>query len=183
MITHKGTQTIYTERLILRRFTVEDAQDMFDNWASDERVARFLTWPPHQSPDFTQQLLEGWCAAYENPGNYNWVIEKDGKAIGSVSVVLLNAKSEYADLGYCLGYAYWNQGIMSEAVKAVINFLFAEVGVNRIGISHAVQNPASGRVAQKCGLTYEGIRREYYKSKSGEFFDLAEYSILRREWG
>lgn len=67
MITHKGTQTIHTDRLILRKFTVDDAQAMFENWASDERVTRYLTWCPHESPEATKQLLELWCAAYENP--------------------------------------------------------------------------------------------------------------------
>lgn len=182
MMTHKGTQALYTERLILRRFHPEDAQDMFDNWANDERVTRFLTWTPHGSPELTKQLLSIWCAAYENPDNYNWVIEKDGNAIGSISVVRISEKSEIAELGYCLGHAYWNQGIMSEAAKAVIDYLFREVGFHRIAIGHAVKNPASGRVAQKCGLTYEGTKRESYKCASGEFLDIAEWAILRREW-
>lgn len=182
MLTHKGTQLILTERLTLRRFTLGDAQAMFDNWASDERVTRYLTWTPHRSLEFTNQLLENWCAAYENPGTYNWVIEYKGKAIGNISVVCISDKHEYADLGYCMGFDYWNQGIMTEAAKAVINYLFDEIGVNRVGISHAVKNPASGRVAQKCGLTYEGTKREYYKTETGEFLDISDYGILRREW-
>lgn len=182
MMTHKGTQTITTRRLTLRRFQPEDAQDMFENWANDERVTRFLTWTPHGSPELTKQLLSIWCAAYENPNNYNWVIEKDGKAIGSISMVRMDEESENAELGYCLGHAYWNQGIMAEAAKAVIDYLFREVGFHRIEIGHAVKNPASGRVAQRCGLTYEGTKREFYKCASGEFLDIAEYGILRREW-
>lgn len=71
MITHKGTQTIHTKRLILRKFTVDDAQTMFENWASDERVTRYLTWRSHGSPEATKQLLELWCAAYKNPNTYN----------------------------------------------------------------------------------------------------------------
>ena len=182
MLTHKGTQTIDTERLTLRRFKIEDAQAMFDNWASDERVTRYLTWIPHESPKFTKQLLEDWCAAYENPNCYHWAIEFEGEAIGGISVVQLSERSEYAELGYCVGYDYWNKGIMSKAAKAVIRYLFAEVGLHRIGISHAVQNPASGRVAQKCGMTYEGTKREFFQSSAGEFLDIAEYAILKSEW-
>ena len=81
-----------------------------------------------------------------------------------------------------MGYAYWNQGIMPEAAKAVIDYLFSEIGVNRVGISHAVKNPASGRVAQKCGLTFEGTKREYFKTSSGEFLDISYYGIIRSEW-
>lgn len=182
MITHKGTQTIHTERLILRKFTIDDAQTMFDNWAGDERVTRYLTWSPHESPEATRQLVEHWCAAYEKPNTYNWVIEYNGAPIGNISVVSLSERSEYSELGYCMGYAYWNKGLMSEAANAVIDYLFSEIGVHRVGISHAVNNPASGRVAQKCGLSFEGTKREFFKASTGEFFDISEYGILRSEW-
>lgn len=182
MITHKGTQTIHTDRLILRKFVTDDAMAMFENWANDERVTRYLTWSPHKSPEETKQLVELWCAAYENPNTYNWVIEYEGTAIGNISVVRFSDNSEYAELGYTMGYAYWNKGFMSEATKAVIDYLFAEIGVNRVAISHAVKNPASGRVAQKCGLTFEGTKRECFKNSTGEFLDLSDYGIIRSEW-
>ena len=86
-------------------------------------------------------------------------MEYEGMPIGNISVVRLSEKSEYAELGYCMGYAYWNKGLMPEAAKAVIDFLFSEVGGNHVGISHAVKNPASGKVAQKCGLTFAGTKR------------------------
>ena len=182
MLTHKGTQEIKTERLTLRRYTVEDARQMYDNWAKDPRVTRFLTWPPHASPELTAELLKEWVAAYIAPNNYNWVMEYEGQCIGSVSVVRCNDRNESAELGYCMGYGYWNKGLMTEAVKAVIAFLFDEVGFHRVVIRHAVQNPASGRVAQKCGLTYEGTEREVFKDREGVFLDIAGYSILREEW-
>ena len=71
---------------------------------------------------------------------------------------------------------------MTEAAGAVIDFLFREINVHRITITHATKNPASGKVAQYCGLTLEGVRREYFKSTFGEFLDIAVYSILRKEW-
>lgn len=182
MLTHKGTQTIHTERLILRKFTVDDVQAMFENWASDERVTRYLTWCPHKSPDETKEILERWCAAYENPDTYNWAMEYEGMPIGNISVVGLSEKSEWVELGYCMGFAYWNKGFMPEAAKAVIDYLFAEIGVNRVEICHDVKNPASGRVAQKCGLTFEGTKREYLKTSTGEFHDLSYYGIIRSEW-
>ena len=182
MLTHKGTQTICTKRLVLRRFAVEDAQAMYSNWASDSRVTRFLTWLPHTSAGATAQLLALWCKEYENAAYYNWVITMDGVPIGNISVVAMSEKNGHAELGYSLGHAYWGRGIMTEAAHAVIAFLFTEVGVNRVGISHAVGNPASGRVAQKCGLTLEGIRREYYKVGSGELLDLCLYGITRSAW-
>lgn len=86
------------------------------------------------------------------------------------------------EIGYCIGFDFWNKGIMAEALGAVIDFLFKEVGVNRIEIAHAVNNPASGKVAQKCGLTYEGTKRQFYKSADGKLQDIAFYSILKSEF-
>lgn len=181
-MTHIGTKTLKTERLILRKFTVDDYSDMFNNWANDENVTRFLTWQPHESLQATRQLLEGWCAAYENNNAYNWAMEFEGQVIGNISVVRISDKSEYAELGYCMSRKYWNKGLMTEAARAVIDFLFSEIGVHRVTIAHAVKNPASGKVAQKCGLTYEGTKRETFKSSRGEFLDIAYYGILRNEW-
>lgn len=182
MITHKGTQTIRTERLILRKFTVDDAPAMFEGWASDERVTRYLTWDPHGSPEETRQLLALWCAGYQSPAAYHWAMEYKGALIGDISVVQLDERSEHASLGYCIGHAYWGRGLMTEAAKAVIDYLFGEVGVNRVEISHAVKNPASGRVAQKCGLIFEGTKREFFKNSAGEFLDISFYGILKSEW-
>ena len=182
MLTHKGTQTLRTDRLILRRFTIDDAQEMFDNWANDERVTKFLTWQPHKNPEKTKELLKDWIKTYEDPTTYNWLIEFEGKAIGNISVVRLGERSEYADLGYCIGSGYWNKGLMTEAAKAVINYLFKEINFHRVSISHATLNPASGKVAQKCGLTYEGTARECFKNQKEEFLDIASYSVLQNEW-
>lgn len=71
---------------------------------------------------------------------------------------------------------------MPKAAKAVIDYLFTEVSINRVGMSHAVKNPASGKVAQKCGLTFEETKRKYFKTLTGEFLDISDYGIIRGEW-
>lgn len=182
MLTHKGTQELKTQRITLRKFTPEDAYDMYHNWAKDERVCKFLTWDPHQSVEATEQLLRIWCKDYENPEWYQWAIDLEGKVIGSISVVHVSNENDYVEIGYCIGFDYWGKGIMTESVKAVTDFLFAQVGVNRIEICHAVKNPASGKVAQKCGFELEGIHKEEFKSRFGEYLDIAHYAIVRKDY-
>lgn len=182
MLTHQGTQTIQTPRLTLRRFVPGDAQAMFERWANDEQVTRYLTWTPHETPEATKQLLTGWCEAYRQPETYNWAMEYEGEPIGNISVVRQSPRDETAELGYCMSRAFWNRGIMTEAAGAVIRWLLEQVGFHRIVICHAVKNPASGRVAQKCGMQLEGIHRHAAKSPSGEFLDIAQYAVLRDEW-
>lgn len=165
----KGTQRIETHRLILRPFTIEDAQDMFDNWASDPEVTRFLTWPAHTGVEVTRRVLTDWIGRYGDDGFMNWAIEwkENGSVIGNISVVKLNEDTEAADIGYCLSRAYWGRGIMPEALRAVMDYLFDTVGLNRVAACHDVKNPKSGRVMAKAGMKQEGILRGGGRNNQG----------------
>ena len=180
MLTHKGTQTIETPRLILRRAVREDAQAMLRNWASDPEVTKFLTWPTHDSIDVTRTVLESWLAEYEKDNYYQWmiVLKEIGEPIGSISVVRQNQRVEAAEIGYCIGSAWWHQGIMSEALAAVINYLFTEVGMNRIAACHDPNNPHSGGVMRKCGMQYEGTTRASDRNNQG-ICDASYYAIVK----
>lgn len=182
-LTHKGTTTIETGRLILRRFRKEDAEPMFRNWASDSEVTRFLTWPPHESSDITARVMESWIAGYEDPKNYQWAIEwkEISEPIGSISAVKIDSETVSVTIGYCIGRTFWGKGIMPEALKAVITYFFEEVGVNSVNACHDPRNPNSGKVMRKCGMTYEGTWREGGVNNQG-ICDESWYSILKNEY-
>lgn len=183
MLTHKGTQTIETPRLILRQAVMEDAVPMFNNWASDPEVTKFLTWPTYQKVDTAHSILEMWINAYEKANFYQWMIElkEIHEPIGSISVVHLRDDIAQAEIGYCIGQRWWHKGIMTEALEAVINYLFAEAGMNRIEAKHDPNNPHSGGVMKKCGMKYEGTSRASDRNNQG-ICDTAHYAILRSEW-
>jgi len=180
---HKGTRTIGTERLILRPFRMADAEPMYRNWASDPEVTKFLTWPAHSSIEISKKVLESWCAQNEDIENYQWTIEfkEINEPIGSIAVVKLNNDIASVDIGYCMGRNWWGQEIMPEALKALIDFLFNETGLNRIAACHDVNNPKSGRVMQKAGMTYEGTWRAAGRNNQG-LVDEVWYSILKDEY-
>ncbi|MCR5835766.1 MAG: GNAT family N-acetyltransferase [Lachnospiraceae bacterium] len=180
---HKGTKTIETERLILRQFKPEDAQAMFDNWASEDEVSKWLPWPTHENVEVTKWILSDWIPKYENPDYYKWAIElkSTGKIIGDISIVRVYEHIAGGELGYCLGSKWWGNGIMPEAGKAVIKFLFEEVGFNRIQANYFSNNQKSGRVMQKIGMTYEGTKRQAGMSKQG-ISDMVEYAILKEDY-
>ena len=175
-----GTRTIETHRLLLRRFEIADAEDMYRNWASDPAVTRFLTWPAHASADVSRQVLANWISRYEDGGFFNWAIhlKETGAVIGNIAVVKLNEKTASADIGYCLGRAFWGRGIMPEALRAVMDYLFDTVELGRVAACHDVNNPNSGRVMQKAGMRFEGIFRHAGVNNIG-ICDEAWYALLR----
>lgn len=180
---HKGTITIETKRLLLRRFHHNDAQAIFVNWESDSKVTEFLQWKTATDVSEAEQVLREWINGYEHDDFYLWaiVLKELGEPIGSISVVGKNEKLDIVHIGYCIGSKWWHQGITTEAFKAIIPFFFEEIGVNRIESQHDPNNPNSGKVMQKCGLKYEGTLRQADWSNKG-IVDACMYSLLRSEW-
>lgn len=175
-----GTKTLHTDRLILRRFTQDDATDMFHNWAGNEDNLTYLTWHHHESVADTQHTIKRWSATYADPFYFNWAITLGGTVIGNISVVRLDNAIDACDIGYVLSKRYWGHGYMTEALQSVITFLIQEVGVHRVGARHDAANPASGRVMQKAGMTYEGTLRQADRNNQG-ICDAVYYSILNSE--
>ena len=179
---HLGTNNLETSRLFLRPFFPEDDQDLYDKWAKNPEVTKFLSWPAYKSVDTAHIVLKEWTGLYEKPDFYQWaiVLKELGQPIGSISVVNSDDRVDMAEIGYCIGKAWWGQGIMPEAMKAVMAYLFREVGMQRIEAGHDPENLASGAVLRKCGLTYEGTLRRRIRSNRG-ITDVCWYSILKEE--
>lgn len=180
---HLGTRILETDRLILRPFRAEDAQAMYDNWASDPEVTKFLSWPTYQYIDDAHSILKTWLNGYEKSDFYQWaiVLKELGQPIGSISVVNSDDRVDMAEIGYCIGKTWWGHGIMPEAMQAVMKYLFEEVGMQRIEAGHDPENPASGAVIRKCGLKYEGTLRHRIRSNRG-ITDVVWYSMLKEEY-
>lgn len=180
---HVGTQTIETDRLILRRFTVDDAPAMFHNWAGDPQVTEYLIWQAYADVRGVAEYLRSVAEQYDNPTFYEWaiVLKETGEPIGSIGSYNLRESIEAIEVGYCIGRRWWGQGIVPEALRAVTAFLFRTVGANRIEAKHDVRNPASGVVMAKCGMTREGVLRQAARYNRG-ICDVCLYSILREEF-
>lgn len=181
---HCGTCTIETERLLLRRFAASDAEAMFRNWASDEEVTKFLTWPAYTNVDTAKQVLSEWSSSYSDPAFYQWaiVLKEINEPIGSISIVSSDEKTQMVEIGYCIGRTWWNRGITSEALQAVIDFMFDKVGANRVQAKHDVNNPHSGMVMKKCGMKYEGTQRGAAVNNQG-LCDISCCALLKSDRG
>jgi [ribosomal protein S5]-alanine N-acetyltransferase len=183
MLNHYGTTIIETERLILRRFTINDVEGMFNNWASDNNICKYMRWAQHKNKEETMEIISSWIDSYSKKSFYQWAITLKGndEPVGAIGLFVVNENDLCGDVGYCIGKKYWGQGIMTETLKVVLGFAFETIGFNRIETYHSINNPASGRVMQKSGMTFEGLARQKYKSIYG-FEDSNMYSILKEDF-
>lgn len=165
---------IETPRLILRPFLETDAPSMYRNWASDSRVTRFLTWPTHASPEVTLAVIRHWIST----SACEWCIvpREFNEPMGSLGVVSVDESTGTVELGYCLSQTCWGKGYAAEALSAVISALFSNPAVRRITAKHDLENPNSGRVMQKAGMSFLENRAAAVINHLG-LRDVAVYSI------
>lgn len=184
MLNHIGTGDIITSRLLLRKFKIEDSQEIFENWAKNPENVKYLTWKAHKTIYETKEIVAKWVNEYNDKKIYRWCItSKDsGEVIGGIDVVNLIENIDCCEVGYVLSKKFWNKGIMTEALNGILKYLFQKVGFHRVQAKHDVNNPASGKVMAKCGMKKEGILRDSEKTNSNEWCDVAIYSILEDEF-
>ena len=173
---------IETERLILRKMNLNDAQDLYE-YASDAEVTRYVTWDTHKSIEDYRNFLKSVIQRYEKKEVSGWgvVLKENKKFIGTCGYMWWHIGCARAEMGYALSRKYWDKGLMTETVKEIIKFGFEKMKLNRIEARCMIGNIASEKVMEKVGMTFEGIMREQMYAK-GVFSDLKMYSILRREY-
>ena len=171
-----------TDNLILRPMRMRDAADIF-SYASDPLVARYVLWAPHQSLADSRSYIRYVRQGYRRgePSSWAVVYRQSGRVIGSIGVMSWSSVHHAAEVGYSFSRNYWNRGLATQALEAVIHSLFTCLpDLNRLEAQHDVRNPASGRVMEKCGMKREGILRSRLYNKN-EFVDVALYAVLRSD--
>ena len=173
---------IETERLILRKLTMRDASDMF-RYCQNKEVARHVLWEAHTSILETRAYIRYNLYQYRSgePASWGIVLRETNRVVGTIGYMSYNADNSTVEIGYSLAREQWGKGLMTEALLAVIGETFRTLKVHRIEAMHFTDNPASGRVMAKCGMTHEGHMRERICCK-GVFRDVEMWGILRKDW-
>ena len=150
------TPILETKRVILRPMVVEDAQNIFDRWTSDDRVSKYVRWCTHSSVEDTKGWLQMIQGSVESDKVYDWgfCLKEDGYIFGSGGIFYKEEENCF-EVGYNIMQKYWNQGYTTEIVKAILEFAEKELGIKEFVAWHAKENPASGEVLKKCGFVYE----------------------------
>jgi len=174
---------IETERLILRRLEMKDAQDIFD-YGRDPDVARHVLWEAYESVGESRSYIRTMQRRYRLGEPASWGIElrETGRIVGTIGYMWYQEEHSSAEVGYSLARDQWNRGLMTEALRAVLAHSFETLHLNRVEAQHELTNPASGEVMKKCGMLYEGTLRQRLRNK-GRYVDVALYAMLRDDYG
>lgn len=151
---HSGTQTFETSRLICRKFSVNDYEDMYTNWASDPKIQLEYGEPVYSTISEVMTLLNTYIEGYSNPDYYRWaIIEKEsGKNIGQIAFCKVYSDCCAAEIEYCIGQNFWGHGYAGEALNALIDYTFRNTGFKKLEAYHRVENTKSGRVLEKSSM-------------------------------
>ena len=149
-------QIIETPRLILRSPLIDDASAIFEQYAQDEAVTKYMTWRSHSMIETTQKYLEECLNDMAARTAWYWMIvpTQENKAVGMIRLQFHNHRAE---LGYVLARPYWNQGFMTEALQPLVDWTLARPSIYRVWAVCDIENTASARVLEKVGMTREGI--------------------------
>jgi ribosomal-protein-alanine N-acetyltransferase len=156
-------EIIYTERLLLRKPEIEDTAAIFDLYAQDPEVTRYLTWAPHQSIADTKLFLRRCMHVWSEGTAFPWTIvrKSDKQLLGMIEIVGIDHSG--INLGYVLARQFWGKGYMTESLRQIIDWAFSQDDVFRVWAICDVENTASVRVLENSGMQQEGILRRWLK--------------------
>jgi RimJ/RimL family protein N-acetyltransferase len=169
-----------TARLLLRIPRRDDAPAIFAAYAQDEEVTRYLTWRPHKSVEETYAIRDLMAKLWQEGGAFSYAITLKGDDT-IIGMIAIHPDGFKVSLGYVLARPHWGKGYMTEAVRAVTDWLLRQPDIYRVFATCDVENPASARVMEKAGMKYEGLLRRYmiHPNISEEPRDCLMYARVR----
>ena len=174
--------TIETDRLILRRIAMRDAEDIFA-YSKDPEVARHVLWSAQKHVSEAKDYCRCMARRYrsDEPSSWGIIDKKTDTLVGTIGYMDYNEENATVEVGYSLAKWMWNGGYMTEALRRVISYTFEAMDINRIEAQHELENASSGRVMEKCGMIKEGVLRQRLYNK-GRYADVVLYAILRSDY-
>lgn len=153
-------ETIETERLILRMPVQGDASLIFNKYAQDHEVVKFLVWRPHENLEVTKQFVDQCIVKWQKGSTFAWVVvrKSDRELIGMFE---LRIQSNQANFGYVLAKEVWGKGYATETAKAIVDLLLKQEEIKRIWAVCDCDNLASARVLEKAGLVKKRVLEKH----------------------
>jgi ribosomal-protein-alanine N-acetyltransferase len=171
---------ILTERLVLRQLTARDVKFVYDLFSLEE-TNRFVSNPPVKDMNEAREIFEKYCRPKPYLFRLGIAVKETGELVGTLGLYAINREDRRATLGFDLLPQHWGKGYMTEACRALLDWAFKDLKLNRIQASAEPANTRSLAVMERLGFTREGVLRQldYYK---GAYHDDVMYSMLKEEW-
>lgn len=161
MAVPRPPESIATSRLLLRMPRLSDAGPLFDSYAGDPDIPRYMTWIAHTNASETEAFLGACLSAWQAGSSFEFVIERLAEPGTPIGMIGCHPGPGRVNFGYVLARACWGKGFMAEALTALLNWSLAQPSIHRAQAFCDVENPASARVMEKAGMHFEGILRRY----------------------
>lgn len=174
---------LHTPRLHMRKLTMEDVPLYYARLGSSAEVTKYMLFPPHTDISQSIASVEKALRRYEEGNCYRYCIalQETDELIGVIEALRFDEAESSCSFAYMLGQDYWGQGYGTEALKAVLEFLFTRMEVSRVEADHMADNPASGAVMRKAGMVHCGVQPKKYE-KCGILHDAVLYAITKEQW-
>lgn len=176
-------KTLKTERLVLRKLTIEDVPAYYERLGSSEAVTRYMLFNPHQDISESVASIQKVLHRYEAGNCYRWgiALKETNILIGMIELLRFDEETGTCSFAYMLGEDFWGQGYGTEALKAAFDFAFRQMQICSIVADHMAENPASGAVMRKAGMSYVQTLPHAYE-KNGKQHNARQYRITQEEW-
>ena len=181
MLELKKISKLEGETILLRPFCLEDAKSVFNNWGKDPVATKYMLWKNYETIEDAKKAIIYYIDCYNNNSSfrqYAIVYKETNEVIGSISIDI-SKRHHHADLGYVLSQRMWNKGIMTEAIRCIVDYCFKELGCVRVSADVMEKNIGSRKLLEKCGFTLEGIARKKFLTKDNEFVNSYIYAIIK----
>ena len=178
------TKKLETDRLILRKVTIDDAEELFKNWSSDKETNKYIGYALHNNIEQTEELVYKWVKEYHS-GAIRWCVElkETHEIIGMIHATTNKLQDKSTQVGYSYGSKFWNNGYATEALKKVISYLIESCDFYIIESVFYSWNEASGKVMKKAGMTKDAeLRSRAIHQETGERGSIVYYSITKDEY-
>ena len=171
-----------TDRLVLRRMSKRDASDMYE-YSCLDTVTEYLLWHSHGDIDHTKRYLSLLEKDYRMGNFYDWgvTLKDTGKLIGTCGFTSIDTQNLCGEVGYVFNPSFWGMGLATEAVNCVMEYGFSKLRLHRIEAKYIIGNDRSRAVMERCGMSFEGVRRSSMLVK-GRYRDIGVCSILSSEF-
>lgn len=176
-------EELHTSRLRLRKLTMEDVKPYYERIGSCPDVTRYMLFSPHRDISESVDSIEKALRRYREGKCYRFgiALRDTDELIGVIEPLRFEEEGSSCSFAYMLGKDFWGKGYGTEALAAVLDFLFGKMDMERVEADHMAENPGSGAVMRKVGMVFQGVEEDKYE-KDGVLHNAVCYAITKEQW-